>query len=155
MTSGADDAFLQGLRVLEIGDELGEYCGKLLAGLGADVVKVEPPGGEATRAYGPFLDDQPDPERSLYFWHYNFGKRGIVLDLETEAGRQAFRRLAAKADVILDGRPRGWMAERGLGYEDLKAINPGLVCRASRPSATKAPGPTSRARTSSISRSAG
>jgi crotonobetainyl-CoA:carnitine CoA-transferase CaiB-like acyl-CoA transferase len=127
MTPGADDTFLQGLRVLEIGDELGEYCGKLLAGLGADVVKVEPPGGEKTRGYGPFLDDEPGPERSLYFWHYNFGKRGVALDLETDAGREAFRKLAAKADVILDGRPRGWLAERGLDYDDLKAINPGLI----------------------------
>src|SRR5579863_78801 len=58
--------FLGGIRVLEIGDELGEYCGKVLAGLGADVVRVEPPGGEVTRRYGPFYHDVPDPARSLY-----------------------------------------------------------------------------------------
>ena len=84
--------FLGGIRVLEIGDELGEYCGKVLAGLGADVVRVEPPGGEATRRFGPFYHDEPDPDRSLYFWHYNLGKRSVVLDLDAAEGRAGPRR---------------------------------------------------------------
>ena len=113
--------------MLEIGGELGEYCGKVLAGLGADVVRVEPPGGEQTRSYGPFYHDEPHPDRSLYFWHYNFGKRGIVLDLDDPNGRADFARLAANCDVVLDTRPRGYLAERGLGYEQLSAMNPGLV----------------------------
>ena len=74
------------MRVIELADELGEYCGKVLAGLGADVIKVEPPGGEKTRGYGPFYNDDPHPNRSLHFWHYNFGKRGIVLDLDSDDG---------------------------------------------------------------------
>ncbi len=119
--------FLDGIRVLEIGDELGEYCGKVLAGLGADVVRVEPPGGEATRQYGPFYHDEPDPSRSLYFWHYNLGKRSVELDLDTAAGRQGFAQLAAAADVVLDTRPRGYLDERGLGYDDLAAGHPGLI----------------------------
>jgi crotonobetainyl-CoA:carnitine CoA-transferase CaiB-like acyl-CoA transferase len=119
--------FLGGIRVLEIGDELGEYCGKVLAGLGADVVRVEPPGGEVTRWYGPFYHDVPDPSRSLYFWHYNLGKRSVELDLDEAGGREQFARLAAAADVVIDTRPRGYLAERGLDYDDLSAANPGLI----------------------------
>ncbi|MCH7553923.1 MAG: CoA transferase, partial [Chloroflexi bacterium] len=66
--------YLSGIRVIELGDEQGEYAGKLLAGLGAEVIKVEPLEGNSTRGIGPFLDDTPHPDRSLHFWHYNFGK---------------------------------------------------------------------------------
>jgi crotonobetainyl-CoA:carnitine CoA-transferase CaiB-like acyl-CoA transferase len=119
--------FLGGIRVVELADELGEYCGKLLGGLGADVIKVEPLGGEGTRGYGPFYQDQPHPDRSLYFWHYNLGKRSITLDLDDEGDRDAFRRLIAKADVLIDTRPRGWLDERGLGFEELRKLRPGLI----------------------------
>jgi crotonobetainyl-CoA:carnitine CoA-transferase CaiB-like acyl-CoA transferase len=131
MTSNAEqmefEGFLGGIRVLEIGDELGEYCGKVLAGLGADVVRVEPPGGEVTRTYGPFYQDEPNPNRSLYFWHYNFGKRGIVLDLDEPGDQQRFARLAETCDVIVDSRPRDYLSQRGLGYEQLRVLNPRLV----------------------------
>ena len=100
----SNGSFLTGVRVLELADELGEYCGKLLAGLGADVVKIEPPGGEKTRSYGPFYGDEPHPNRSIYFWHYNFGKRASVLDLETDHDRQQFVRLGRAADVVIDTR---------------------------------------------------
>jgi len=119
--------FLGGIRVLEIGDELGEYCGKVLAGLGADVVRVEPPGGEVTRGYGPFHKDEPHPDRSLYFWHYNLGKRSIVLDIDTAEGADRFRRLSAVADVLLDSRPDGDLAARGLDPHDLRDANPRLI----------------------------
>jgi crotonobetainyl-CoA:carnitine CoA-transferase CaiB-like acyl-CoA transferase len=119
--------FLGGLRVLEIGNELGEYAGKVLAGLGADVVRIEQPGGDETRSYGPFCDDEPHPDRSLYFWHYNIGKRSVVLDLDSSAGQQELMGLLEGVDVVLDSRPRGYFAERGLDYESLKATNPGLI----------------------------
>jgi len=122
-----DKHYLTGLRVIELADELGEYCGKLLAGLGADVVKVEPPGGERTREYGPYYHDEPDPNRSLYFWHYNLGKRGIEVDLDAREGRSDFRRLARSADVIIDARPRGYLDDRGIGFEELRRQNPGLM----------------------------
>lgn len=118
---------LEGVRVLELADELGEYCGKVLAGLGADVVKVEPPGGETTRAIGPFQDDLPGPERSLHFWHYNFGKRGVVLDLDEATDRATFAELAGNADVVLETRHRDHLADRGIGAEQLSARHPGLV----------------------------
>ncbi len=119
--------FLGGVRVLEIGDELGEYCGKVLAGLGADVVRIEPPGGEVTRGYGPFYRDVPHPDRSLYFWHYNLGKRSVVLDLDDPDGCAAFASLVASADVIVDSTRRDDLPARGIGPEQLRAANPRLI----------------------------
>ncbi len=110
---------LAGLRVLELADEKGQFCGKLLGDLGADVVKIEPPGGEPNRHVGPFLDDIPHPERSLSFWYYNTSKRGITLDLATADGRGIFTRLAATADVILETFRPGHLASLGLDYRSL------------------------------------
>ena len=93
---------LTGVRVIELADEQAEYCGLTLAGLGAEVIKVEPPGGSPTRRIGPFYEDQEDPERSLFFWQYNRGKRSIVLDLQQEKDRERFRELVASADILLE-----------------------------------------------------
>jgi crotonobetainyl-CoA:carnitine CoA-transferase CaiB-like acyl-CoA transferase len=103
---------------VEIADEQAEYCGLLLAGLGAEVIKVEPPGGNTTRGIGPFYEDVPDPERSLYFWHYNRGKRSVVLD----PGDPRFVELVAGADVVLDSTPSGTIP-----LDDLRAADPALV----------------------------
>jgi benzylsuccinate CoA-transferase BbsE subunit len=118
---------LAGLRVLELADEKGQFCGKLLGDLGADVVKLEPPGGERARDVGPFLDDMPHRERSLSFWHYNTSKRGITLNLETADGRALFGRLAATADVVLETFRPGFLASLGLGYAALNTQNPRLI----------------------------
>src|SRR5436190_19908610 len=92
---------LAGIRVIELADEQAEYCGLTLAGLGADVIKVEPPGGSPTRRIGPFYQDVVDPERSLFFWQYNRGKRSIVLELRRPGDQARFRSLVATADVLL------------------------------------------------------
>ena len=118
---------LSNLRVLELADQKGEFCGKLMADLGADVVKVEPPGGETTRSVGPFLDDIPHPDRSLSFWHYNTSKRGVTLDLESGEGRTLFRRLASTADVVLETFAPGYLASIGLAYDALSATDPKLI----------------------------
>ena len=118
---------LHGLRVLELSDEKGQFCGKLMADLGADLIKIEPPGGQNTRFFGPFLDDKPHPERSLSFWHYNTSKRAITLNLETADGRRLFRQLAKTADIILETFPPGYLPALGLGYNDLSADNPRLI----------------------------
>src|SRR4051812_44769006 len=68
---------LAGIRVIELADEQAEYCGLTLAGLGAEVIKIEPPGGNPTRRIGPFFEDQEGPERSLFFWYYNRGKKSL------------------------------------------------------------------------------
>lgn len=122
-----------GLRVLELADEKGQFCGKLLGDLGADVVKIEPPGGEPCRHVGPFLDDIPHPERSLSFWYYNTSKRGITLDLKTTDGNRIFRRLAAEADVILETFRPGFLTSLGLDHDSLRAGNPGLILCALTP----------------------
>jgi len=124
---------LAGLRVLELADEKGQFCGKLLGDLGADVVKIEPPGGEACRNVGPFLDDMPHPERSLAFWYYNTSKRGITLNLGTADGQSLFRRLAAGADVVLETFRPGHLAGLGIGYDTLSQYNSGLVMCALTP----------------------
>src|SRR6266850_6650191 len=110
---------LTGIRVIELADEQAEYCGLTLAGLGADVIKVEPPGGSPTRWIGPFYQDRVDPERSLFFWQYNRGKRSIVLDLARPDDRQRFHSLVAGADVLLESTPRGELDGLGLGADAL------------------------------------
>ena len=122
-TAGA----LDGLRIIEWTDEVGVWAGKLLADMGADVIKIEPPSGDATRDYPPFVDDEPNPERSLYFWHYNTSKRGITIDMETERGRELFKQLVAGADGVVESQPVGTLAEHGIDYADLRASNPSMI----------------------------
>ena len=118
---------LDGVRVVELASEPASFAGLLLAGMGADVIVVEPPGGHPTRAFGPFVDDRPDPEGSLWWWYYNVGKRGVVLDLEQPAGAARWRRLVATADVVLEGEPPGRLGHLGLDYADLSGELPGLL----------------------------
>ena len=115
------------VRVLEVGDEKGEYCGRLLSGEGAAVIKVEPLEGSPTRRIGPFLRDEPHPDRSLFFWMYNRGKRGITLDLATVEGRAAYLQLVEGAHVVIDAQGPGVMTRLSLGYEQVRAINPTIV----------------------------
>jgi len=118
---------LAGIRVIELANEQAEYCGLALAGLGADVIKVEPPGGNPTRRIGPFYEDKEDPERSLFFWQYNRGKRSIVLDLDQEKDRERFRTLIADADVLLETTPKGYLDGLGLGIDTLRKQVPTLI----------------------------
>ncbi len=118
---------LEKFRALDLTGALGFLCGKVLADLGADVIKVEPPGGDPARIIGPFYHDEPHPERSLYWFAYNANKRGITLDVTSTSGRDLFLRLVRTADFVLEsGRP-GYLASIGLGYEDLARANPGVV----------------------------
>lgn len=116
---------LTGLRVLELAGEKGHYCGRLLADMGADVIKVEPPGGDTARQVGPFVDDKPDPNRSLFFWHYNANKRGVTLDLA--ARPDLLSQLVGRADIVLETSPPGYLSGLGLGYEELSKPNPSLI----------------------------
>jgi crotonobetainyl-CoA:carnitine CoA-transferase CaiB-like acyl-CoA transferase len=118
---------LSGIRVIELAREPIAFAGKLLADMGADVILVEPPGGDPCRGYPPFLDDHPGENRSLYWWHYHTSKRGIVLDLDSEAGRCDFRRLVASADVLLEAEPPGRLRELDLDYADLSTDRPELI----------------------------
>jgi len=118
---------LTGLRVLELTDEKASFCSKLLADFGAEVIKVERPGGDASRWIGPFWKNTPHPERSLPFWYNNTNKLGITLNLESREGQEIFRRLASKADVIVETFPPGHLEKLRLGYEKLSEINPKLI----------------------------
>ena len=118
---------LAGIRVIELADEQAEYCGLTLAGLGADVIKVEPPGGSPTRRIGPFYQDKADPEGSLFFWLYNRGKRSIVLDLKQEKDRARLRELIAGADILLESTPKGELDGYGLSAATLKKEFPALI----------------------------
>lgn len=118
---------LSGLTVIEYADETAEYCGLLLAGLGAEVIKVEPPGGASTRSIAPFQDDTINKERSLYFWAYNRGKRSVVLDLESNDGKAAFTRLMAGADILLDSSGGELNQKLGLDAHTLTERFPSLI----------------------------
>ena len=118
---------LVGIKVLEITDASGAYCGKLLADMGADVIKIEPPGGDPSRGLAPFLQDEPGPNRSLFFLYHNTSKRGITLDYTQPEGRAVFQKLARQADLILESLPPGFLAQQGLGYEDLATERPDIV----------------------------
>lgn len=118
---------LAGLRVLDLTGPAGNYCGKMFADLGADVVLVEPPGGSGLRREGPFIGDAAHIEASLPFAYANTSKRGMTLDLDRREGQEVLRRLASSAAVLLVAGKPGEMEARGLGYAALSARNPGLV----------------------------
>ncbi|MCX6022952.1 MAG: CoA transferase, partial [Chloroflexi bacterium] len=128
-TRGGDmaDRALTGIRVLDLSQKVvGPFCTKLLADMGAAVLKVEPPSGDPARGYGPFRDD-PDPEAAGYFLHLNTSKRGITLNIESAAGQDLLRRLVRNADIVVESFTPGYLASLGLGYDDLARENPSLI----------------------------
>ena len=127
MAEGKDTIPLAGLRVLDLADEKACFCSKLLADMGAEVIKVEKPGGDASRWEGPFWGNTPHPEKSLSFWYNNTSKLGITLCLESKEGQGIFLRLASKADVVVETFPPGYLGEIGLNYEVLSKKNPKLI----------------------------
>ncbi len=124
---GGIDFLLAPYRVLDLTDDRGLLCGKILADLGADVLQIEPPGGSPARNIGPFYGDDPRPEKSLYWWAYAANKRSITLDLEQRDGRALLERLVEKADFLIESHAPGYLEDLGLGYEHLAGINPRLV----------------------------
>lgn len=118
---------LAGTRVVDLTVECSSFCGKLLADLGADVVKVEPREGDPGRKIGPFLDDRPGPERSLFFWYYNSNKRGVMLDATRDRDRHRLNELLDCADAVLVSGSPAELQRRGLGYAQLSENRPCLV----------------------------
>ena len=114
-------------RVLDLTTERGLLCGQMLADIGADVVKIEPRGGCAARSIGPFYQDAPHPDRSLYWWAYNRNKRAITLDIESDAGREILLRLVERADFLIESYNPGYLAKHSLGFAHLAKINPALI----------------------------
>ena len=127
MTQQATPAALDDVRVLDLTGEIGQYCTKLLADLGADVVKIEPPGGDPVRALPPFYHDEQDPQKSLYWLNLNTSKKSVTLDLGKPEGRALFERLVATADIVVETGEPGYLDGLGLGYEGLSAIKPDVI----------------------------
>lgn len=121
------DSLLHSIRVLDLTDEKGLLCGRILADLGADVIKIEKPGGDKTHYTGPFYHDIADPERSLFWFAYNLNKKGITLNIETADGQAIFKSLVEKADIVVESFPVGYMDKLGLGYFSLTEINPKII----------------------------
>ena len=115
--------FLDSYRIVDFTDERGLLAGRMLADLGADVIQVEPLAGSSARRVGPF---DPDGE-SLYWQAYAANKRGVSCDLDRPEGRDAARRLCAEADFVFESESPGVMAGRGLGYDDIRALNPRVI----------------------------
>ena len=106
----------------------GGYCTKLLADFGATVIKIEKPGtGDTTRRMGPFLNDEPDKEKSGTFFYLNTNKKSITLNLETETGRNLFFKLLANTDVVVENFAPGTMSALGLSYEVLSKKKPQII----------------------------
>ncbi len=124
---GGRDGLLTPYRALDLTDESGFLCGKILGDLGADVIKVERPGGDPSRRLGPFPSNRPDPEQSLYWQAHNHNKRGITLSLRHSRGRELFQSLVRRADFLIETFTPGWLERLGLGFAALRAINPGLI----------------------------
>jgi len=118
---------LDDIRVLDLAGETGVYSTKLLADLGADVIRIEPPDGDPLRDIGPFWHDQRAADRGLAFLHNNTNKRSITLDITKPAGKALFQKLVATADVVVETFPPGYMASLGLGYDDLTKIRPDII----------------------------
>jgi len=139
---------LEGMRVLDLTDEKGYLAGKMLADLGAEVIKIEEPGGSPGRSTGPFYRDVPDGERSLFWFAYNTNKKSITLNLETADGREVFKRLVEKADVVIESFPPGYLTELGIGYDDLCKVNRNIILTSITPFGED--GPFSRFKASDI-----
>jgi crotonobetainyl-CoA:carnitine CoA-transferase CaiB-like acyl-CoA transferase len=120
-------SLLKNYRVLDMTDEKGLLCGKILADLGADVVKIEKPGGDDSRRFGPFFKGDIHPEKSLSWFALNLNKRGVTLNLEAEDGRSLLKRLVSNADFVIESLAPGYLSELGLSYQDLSQINPGII----------------------------
>ena len=125
--SNTPSSTLSDLRVLDLTDIKGALCAKLFGDMGAAVIKIELPSGDAMRTIGPFLDGKPHRDRSLLYWFYNTSKRGVTLNLEHHEGRQLLKQLVTKADVMVESFTPGTLEGWDLGYEQLKRLNPQLV----------------------------
>ena len=118
---------LSGCRALDLTDEKGFLCGKILADLGVDVIKIERPGGDPSRRMGPFWHDMPDPEKSLYWFAYNSNKRGVTLNIETADGKEIFKKLIKTSDFVIESFGPGYMESLGLGYSALSGFKKEIV----------------------------
>jgi len=119
---------LDDVKIIEYGEFIGApYCSKLLADMGAEVIKIERPSGDIARRRGPYLGDNPGLERSGFFLYLNANKFGVTLDLEKATGREIFRKLIKDTDIFIEDTKPGTLEALGLGYSELKRLKPSLI----------------------------
>ena len=122
------DRILDDIRVLDLSQEVaGPFCTKILAGLGAEVIKIEPPGGDVSRRLGPFVHAAPDAEHSALFLYLNTGKKSITLDIHSPTGVSIVQRLVQECDMLVESFPPGTLDHLGLGYAALTSLKPSLI----------------------------
>jgi benzylsuccinate CoA-transferase BbsE subunit len=121
------ELLLEPYRVLDLTDAKGLLCGKILADLGADVIKIERPGGDPARNIGPFYHGIPHPEKSLFWFAYNANKKSITLNIESTDGQELLKKLVAKTNIVLESFTPGYMESLGLSYEKLTSVNRQLI----------------------------
>ena len=120
------DQLLAGYRALDLTDEKGFFCGKILGDLGTDVIKIERPGGDPSRTIGPFYHNYRN-RTGFYWWAFNTNKRGITLNIETEEGQKLFKELVKGADFVIESFEPGYLHNLDLAYEDLNHINTRII----------------------------
>ena len=126
--TATDTGPLAGLRVLDLAGESGLFCGRMLAELGAEVIKVEAPSGDSFRGRGPWLTGQENnPEASLYHLHYNVNKKSVTVDLLKPEGKTLFREMVNKSDIVLETMTPGEMDSLGIGFDSLREIISSLI----------------------------
>jgi len=130
---------LNHLRALDLTDDRGFLCGKILADLGVNVIKVEKPGGDVSRNIGPFWGGAPDPEKSLYWFAYNSNKKGITLDIEKPEGREIFKKLVVTADFVLESFAHGYLDKLDMGYNYFHKIHQKLIWASITPFGSEGP----------------
>lgn len=137
----AQKAPLDGIRVLDVGDFIsGPCCSMMMADLGAQVIKIEPPGaGDSSRRYGPFIDDAPGPDRSGLYLYLNRNKLGVTLDVKTDAGRELLDRLVAVSDILVHNTSGGLEAGPGPDAKRLWTRNPQMIVVAISPFGSSGP----------------
>jgi crotonobetainyl-CoA:carnitine CoA-transferase CaiB-like acyl-CoA transferase len=121
------EGMLSPYRALDLTDEKGLFCGKILGDLGCDVIKIEKPGGDRARRIGPFYQDIFHPEKSLYWFAFNTNKRGITLDIETTDGQEIFKKLIRCADFVIESFSPGYLDQLKLGYSELSQLNDQII----------------------------
>ncbi|MCL0102161.1 CoA transferase [Dehalococcoidia bacterium] len=118
---------LEGIRIIELSDHRGEFAGRLLANLGAQVIKIEPPEGSPSRQIGPFYQDDATSDNSIYWWQYNIGKQSVTLDYKTPEGLALLNKLTGTADVVIESLGPGGLEQTFGGWKTLHERQPGLI----------------------------
>jgi len=134
-----EDTMLGGYRVLDLTEGGCAFGGQAFGDLGADVIKIEPPGGSPSRDLGPFYKDIPDRNKSLFWFAYNRNKRGITLDIENADGRDLFKRLVGTADLVLESYTPGYLNGLGLGYSQLCEVKSDIILTSITPYGLEGP----------------